>query len=367
MPHVGLAWDDWAPIDPELLKRIYDDLVSEYGVTVLFNTTLSGVETDGKGRISEIIVSNKAGLTAYRARVFVDCTGDADLAAWAGAQIEIGSAGQGVMPSTHCFILTNIDEYAYRFVPRITHDNPSSPIYDILKSGEYPLIKDFHTCNSHIGPGAVGFNAGHIFAVDSTDPASVSQALMEGRKIAHEYQRALAKHYPAFANAFLAVTGSLLGVRESRRVIGDYVLTHDDYLARRTFSDEIGRNCYCIDIHRNSADDAKDYNDLHNLLQEFQPYAPGESHGIPYRCLTPQGLSNLLVAGRGISCDQYAQASIRVMPCCLVTGEAAGMAAAQAACAEDVDVHLLDTAHLRTRLRDEGAYLPEVGDVTVQQ
>jgi glycine/D-amino acid oxidase-like deaminating enzyme len=359
MPHVPPQVNDWVPIDPELLKRIYDDLVRTHGARVLFNTTLSAVETDDDGGVNAVIVSNKSGLSAYRARVFVDATGDADLAAWAGADFQIGSDDAGVQPSTHCFVLSNVDDYAYRTGPALHASNPNSPIYAILASGDYPDIPDYHACNSLIGPGTVGFNAGHLFDVDSTDPLSLSDALIDGRKLAATYREALAKYHPAFANAFLVATGALLGVRESRRIIGDYLLTVDDFLARRTFADEICRNSYYLDVHNKAKTGAQSARDWQAGGTRNVRYGPGESHGIPYRCLTPAKLTNVLVAGRSISCEQTVQGSVRVMPVCLAMGEAAGIAAVHAMANQDGDVHAVDTERLHRRLRDVGAYLPE--------
>lgn len=359
VPHLGEKDVDWVPIDAERLKRVYDDLVS--GASVLFHTSLASVEKQGD-RVDAVLVANKSGLTALRAKVYVDCTGDADICGWGGAEFHKGDASGDMMPATHCFVLTNVDEYAFRYIynngNRLHSGNQKSPIYDIIKSGRYPLIPDSHCCCSLIGPGTVGFNAGHIWGVDNTDPATVSNALIQGRKIASEYRNALADFCPeAFGNALLMMTGSVVGIRETRRVVGDYVLTLEDYLARRSFSDEICRNSYFIDIHW-ALEDAKKQSVSREHPVEMR-YAPGESHGIPYRSLTPKGLRNVLVAGRSISCDRIVQGSVRVMPVCLAMGEAAGLAAALAA-GSDHDVHQVDTELLRSRLKAHGAWLPDV-------
>ena len=142
MPHVSPTALDWVPIDPERLKRIYDAEVTEAGASILFNTQLASVERVGE-RVDTIIVANKGGLTAYRAAIFIDTTGDADLCAWAGAEFHKGNAqGGGLMPATHCFVLTNVDEYAYRHGPTLHPLNPTSPVYEIVKSEKYPLIPD---------------------------------------------------------------------------------------------------------------------------------------------------------------------------------------------------------------------------------
>ncbi|MFZ4683467.1 MAG: FAD-dependent oxidoreductase, partial [Terrimicrobiaceae bacterium] len=231
----------------------------------------------------------------------------------------------------------------------------------IVASGRYPEIPDKHMNSNIVGPGTVGFNAGHVWDVDNTDPDSVSLALMKGRKLALAYRNALAEFHPAaFGNAFLVSTGSVLGIRETRRIVGDYVLCAEDYIERRSFADEICRNSYFIDLHL-TKDEAKTDGELEMALR-FQRYEPGESHGIPYRCLTPRGLRNVLVAGRSISCDRTVQGSVRVMPVCLAMGEAAGMAAAHAARSPGHDVHEVDVPNLRRRLRAENVYLPEPED-----
>jgi len=228
MKHVKPEALDWVPIDSERLKRVYDDLVTEAGASVLFNTFLSAVETDGKGTVRAVLVSNKAGLTAKSARVYIDCTGDADLCAFAGAAFNKGDEnGKSLMPATHCFVLSNVHQQVYLSDPSYrSSGSPDSPVYKILASGKYPLIPDTHLCSNIVGPGTVGYNAGHVFDLDATDPDQVSKGLMLGRKIAAAYRDAFAEFAPeVFGDAFLVQTGSLLGVRETRRVIGDYVLT----------------------------------------------------------------------------------------------------------------------------------------------
>ncbi|MFP3937804.1 MAG: FAD-dependent oxidoreductase [Phycisphaerae bacterium] len=360
VPHVPPERMDWVPINPEQLKRVYDDMVTEAGATVLFNTLLADVQPGDSGPADSLIVAGKGGLAAYRAKVYVDCTGDADLASWAGAGFQMGDKKTGeLQPATHCFIFSNVDTYAFLYETRLHAKDAASSIGAILESGRWPRIADRHLCNTLIGPGTVGFNAGHLWDVDNTDPVSISRALMEGRKLAADFRDALAEFAPkAFANAYLAVTGSLMGCRETRRIVGDYELTIDDYLARRTFDDEICRNSYWIDIHTAKEEISASREDWSVVSGRYEHYGPGESHGIPYRCLRPKGLSNVLVAGRSISCDRPTQGSVRVMPTCLAMGEAAGLAASLAAGADEPDIRDVDIADLRGRLRKYGAYLP---------
>lgn len=356
LDHVKPTDMDWVPIDPEHLKQVYDEKVTGSGAHVLFNTMLSAVEAED-GEVKTIIVSNKAGLTAYRAKVYVDCTGDGDLAAWAGAELLPMLDEGGYQPATHCFELTNVDTYGYQTGERLNAGNPNSPVHGIVASGEYD-IPDTHMCNCLVYPGTVGFNAGHMWNVDNTDPENVSGALIKGRKMAHEILRALKDFHPrAFSNARVSHTAPLMGVRETRRILGDYVLTVEDYLARRTFDDEICRNSYYIDQHH-TADEAALINaGKIDLDARSHHYAKGESHGVPYRCLTPKGLSNVLIAGRSISTTRHVQASTRVMPVCLAMGEAAGKAAAIAKDAAEVDVHAIDVQELRRQILEDGGYI----------
>ncbi len=368
MPHLKRAMETnplTAPaIDPELLKRIYDEMVTQAGVEVLFHSQLCAVERSTEGDPDAIVVSNKTGLSAYRAKVYVDCTGDGDLAAWAGATFEKGDRSGGMQPATHCFMIGNVDEELLKKGPQIHFYDPGSPVWKAVESSEYPLINDVHSCNIKVAPRTFGFNTGHVFDVDNTDPASTSKALLQGRQMAVQYRNAFAELHPAFAGASLVATGSLLGVRETRRTLGDYALTVDDYLTRRSVPDEICRNAYGIDVHQSrektqelvkkSIAELKEWNK--NVTQGL---SRGESFGVPYRCLTPKGLENVLVAGRCISTDRQTNGSTRIMACCLNTGEAAGIAAAMAA-ADSADVHAVDTDQLRCKLRTHGAYLPSV-------
>lgn len=351
MPHLPPDKFDWVAIDAEQLKRVYDKLMTEHGVTVLFGTLLAGVEMGSNGTVDAILLANKAGLQAYSAATYVDCTGDADLCAWAGAEFIKGDEEGDLQPATHCFVLANVNIEAFRNGGKLT----GSMMRRIIESGKYPEIPDLHRCCNVVGPGCVAFNAGHLWDVDNTDPATVSRAMSKGRSMAQAFRNALAEFFPeTYGQAHLVTTGALLGIRETRRIIGDYVLTVEDFKACRSFEDEICRNSYFVDVHhkQNQIGTKSEGEASHIQLKD------GESHGIPYRCLTPRGLRNMLVAGRSISTDRPTQGSTRVMPVCLAMGEAAGAAAAMASTTFPPDVHGIDVALLQNRLRGYGAYLP---------
>lgn len=343
VPHVH--YDDWVPINGEYLKMVYDDLVISSGVSVLFFSTMAAVEMAEEGVVDAIFVANKAGLSAYKAKVFIDCTGDGDLATWAGANFVIGDEAGTVQEGTLCFTIGNVDMYSLSLIGNNVHtNNPNSPIHSIYGNLKYPLVKDKHMNDKLIGPGFLGFNAGHI-TVDSTDPSSLTDAMIEGRKLVHQLHQGMVDCAPKpFAASFLASTANLMGIRESRRICCDYTFTIDDWLARREFEDGIGRNCYYIDVHKQDA-------------KKYARYQKGESHGIPFRCLLPIGLRNVFVAGRCISTDSYAHGSLRVMPPSLVTGEAVGVAAGQICHIKKPNVHEVDVLLLRKRLQEVGQLL----------
>lgn len=351
MKHIKAHDLDWVAIDAERLKRVYDELVTSYGCDVLFNTIVCDVDVNANKEIETIIVANKQGISAYRAKVFIDCTGDADLVAFGGGEYikGDGSKNPNLQPASLCFVFSNVDDYAFNVLGRLHGDNPNSVIHRILKEKKYPLIPDGHVIGTLVGPSTVAFNAGHIWKMDNTKPETISKGLIEGRRIAEEFLKALKEYAPtAFGNAHLVMTAPLLGIRESRRIIGDYILTVDDYAERKTFKDEICRNSYFIDVHGNA--------DAASPRGKLSHYGKGESHGIPYRTLIPVNFNNVLVAGKTISCDRMVQGSIRVMPVCLAMGEAAGMAASHALKYHN-NVRSIDIQYLRKRLIEEGVYI----------
>lgn len=334
-------------IDAEHLKRFLDGMVQESGAELLFHTMLAGVLAED-GRVQRVILANKSGLQAVRASVYVDCTGDADLAAWAGARYYKDE----MQPVSLCFALSGNDPQAQ-----------DAPIPDwkqaIIDDPKYPLIRD-----SFFGLASGSYsvhNSGHLWHVDNTDPRSMTRALIDGRAEAAQFLAAFREHFPKrCAESKLAQTAPLLGVRETRRIVGDYTLTLADHQARRRFSDDVALNSFFIDIHPSLEKRELERKGLWSWEKEKKDsrFGPGELHGIPYRCLTPQGLENVLVAGRSISCDREALSAVRIMPSCMSMGEAAGVAAAQAA-SGGKNVHAVDVVKVQERLRAEGGFLPE--------
>ena len=250
VPHEPENKLDWVSINPEYLMSIYDRMVTESGAKVLFFSRLAAVEMSSDDTIDAIIVSNKAGLGAFKGKVYIDATGDGDLAAWSGASFKRGYDEEGsVQMSSLCFSFANIDSYDYINGPTLyVWKDESTPLYKAVRSGKYPLV-DTHFCNNLVGPDVIQCNAGHM-TVDTTDPWAISEAMILGRQKAVQYLEAMKDVRPStFSNAFVVKTASLLGVRDSRRIEGDYIFTVEDWRQRKSFEDEIGRNCYYIDVH----------------------------------------------------------------------------------------------------------------------
>lgn len=346
----------WQPIEYEWLKVILDEMVTSAGADVLFHSHVCGVEMKNERNIDVVLVANKTGLTAYRAKTFVDCTGDADLYAWAGAEYAKGNENGDLQGASLCFMMCGINDEAFAVMNDPYFDGTGykhrALLNHIMREGKYKIEND-HWVPRHLAPGIWTFNAGHVFGVDPTKPETVSRGVMEGRKLARTFFEAFSEYAPeVFKEAYLIETAPTLGIRESRIIQGDYTFCVDDYLHRRSFPDEIFRGNYIIDVHEETKEAT------HDTSKMYEKYGPGESYGVPYRCLCPKDLDNVLVAGRTISSDRLSNGSLRVMACCMCSGEAAGLAAKLAADMEEVNIHKVDTDHLRNRLKEEGAYLP---------
>jgi hypothetical protein len=313
------------------------------------------VEAEG-GRVRHVVCAAPSGLFAVRAKVYIDATGNGDLAAWAGAPFEKGDGQGHLMPGTLCSVWSGIDWPTWE-ANRPKGSQPDGHMLEKAFADGVFTVQDRHLTGMHkLGEGLGGGNIGHTFSVDGTDERSLTEALVAGRKSMKEYERYYRGYLKGFENARLVQTGSLLGVRETRRITGDYTLGIADYKKRAVFPDEIGRYAYAIDIHPQTTDKASYEKHRKEFDQEYR-YGKGESYGVPYRILTPKGLDNVLVAGRCVSTDQLVHGSLRVMPGCFITGQAAGIAAAMAADG-GASVHAVDVKALQARLKAFGAFLP---------
>jgi FAD dependent oxidoreductase len=337
-------------INPEALKRVYEQMLLAAGVEFVFMTEFIGAET-ADGKVTHAVFNAKSGLFGVEAEVFIDCTGDGDLAARVGAEVMFGDENGQVMPSTLTSSWAGIDWDKYWE----SGAKPREILFKAFDDGIFRNNDPHHTGINQTGHHLGGGNMGHLFGLNPLDEHSLTAGLIEGRLQAVEFERYYREYIPGYENVELTATASLPGIRESRRIVGDYILDMEDYKARRVFDDEIGRYCYPIDIHPSSTDQqAQD--EFERLIKSLH-YRSGESYGVPYRILTVKGFDNLLTAGRCISADRYLQGSIRVMPGCFITGQAAGLAAA-IAIENGGNIRGFDIAILQQNLKTIGAYLP---------
>ena len=325
----------------EYLKVVLEQMAEEAGVQLVYHAAVCRAEVSG-GRI-RAVDAVCCGLTRrYEADVFIDATGDANLAALAGCPYEQGRTQDGFcQPMTLCFRLGNVDkEKFYKEHAQI------NPLYSAWQAAgklrdprENMLIFDYPVA------GVLHFNTTRVVRLDPTDPDDLTRAEIEARLQTLELVDFLRQNFSAFADAGLIGTAHYIGVRESRRVCGEHLLTAEELKECTVFEDAIAAGNYDIDIHSPTGSGTSHYY-----------FAEGTWYTIPYRSLVAKGTDNLLVAGRCLSATHEAQASVRIMPICCCTGEAAGVAAA--VCAENgAAARSADVGAIRARLAAVDAFL----------
>ena len=341
--------------DPESLKRVYDTMMSESGADFTFNTALIDVQVEN-GRINHAVCAAKSGIFAVAASIFIDATGDGDLAAMAGAPFEFGDAEGLAQAATLCSLWSGIDWSR----KKIWTDGAA--LEQAFNDGVFSLPDPGLPGILHTRADSGWGNVGHVYGVDSRDERTVTRAMIEGRKLALNYEHYYRNYVPGCENARMLWTSQTLGVRESRRILGDYVLNTDAFTRQAVFEDEIGRYGYPIDLHGTRPTDKWKGDSDSELFESYCYKNPGESYGIPYRILLPRKLENTLVAGRCVSTDRQMHGSIRVQAGCFITGQAAGMAAVLAA-GRSVTPRRIPVAELQAKLVKIGAFLPNFRNV----
>ncbi|WP_270934860.1 FAD-dependent oxidoreductase [Falsiroseomonas oryzae] len=360
------------PVDPEVLKLVTQLLCVEAGVALLLNTYIAGTLTEGR-RITGIRVVNKSGEQTMRAKVFVDATGDADLVAGAGGRFLMGDERGRVMSISlfsrlgnvnldkHlAYVKENPDEFMLGEDPYIGKTKAEIAaglkhwIDYPLVTGHYSAVKraqargEFHPNRQRVVfqvttiPGVVVLNATSLLGYNPTDGESMTRAALEGREQIFKVADFFRRYVPGFEDSFILDSASALGVRESRRIAGVRTLTDADCVAGKKNDDDIALGAYCLDVHQGTG------------IIEHKHVRDGEAYGIPYGTLIPETVDGVIVAGRSLSSERFANGSARCQAPIMGMGQAAGMAAAL--CAEhgfqprDVPV-----GQLRGMLRQAGA------------
>lgn len=345
------------PFDPEALKRVIDEMLTEAGVKILYHTSfVEPLMTDN--RMEGVIVTSKSGLEAIRSKVVIDCSGDADVAYRAGVPCELGDEASGrIQPATMFFRIGNVDSAKVEADIIANKDNFYRKngvnyrsfhwrVAEARANGDWTLERVSIGMFRGVKEDEWSINTSRIMGIDGVDDESLTRGEIEGRKQVEEIYRFLKKYVPGCENAKLLSSASTLGIRETRHIKGERVMTTDDVLQGVVPEDAILLASNSIDVHGR-------YGPMSN---EYVTVEEGEWYGVSYGCLVPEKVDQLLVAGRSISATSEAAGSFRVMPPCMEIGHAAGTAAAMAV-KEGIDVRNIDRKALQERLKEEGSFL----------
>lgn len=353
------------PVDGELFRILSTEILDEAGVTVMYGVNVVGVEAED-GYVKGVQCAVKGGVRTIRAKTYVDSSGDADVANFAGASSWKGDKQSGKMQPVsmllRCYGTDNkriAEEMAVSepaMATRPDHPEPF-PVYFngtfhkwneiVLEQGIFPN-EDHKTFFNTVWPNHINVNTSAVFGLDGTDPLSLSHATVKLTRQVAKAGQFLKAHVPGFEDAYF-VPAIFPGVRETRHIEGLYEISDDDVDNGRKFEDTIGQVCFPVDIHDPDTGQAA-----------FYQIGGDGAFDVPYRSLVPRGLKNLLVAGRCISVDSYVHGATRNMAPCMVMGEGAGVATAMAA-EREVNMEELDVAELQANLRARGVFLGDQG------
>jgi hypothetical protein len=358
--HMGITL-----VEPEAVKTVGLEMLTESGVDVQFYTFVAGViMSDDERTIRGVVTESKSGRSAVVGKIVIDCTGDADVAYRAGVGTEKGDEHGGMQPPTLMFCLANVDTEKLRTsiaVEKRTYLTDFIPAEYFGQNNQFIVVglreliakaraeRNLDIPNERtiiitgLKKGEVWINMTRVAGTDGTDARSLTEGEIIGRRQIDDIIEYLVNYVPGFEEAHFARTAPFLGIRETRRIVGHYTMNEQDVLGCRHFPDAIAVASYPIDIHRPGDEGC-------TLIW------CGDCYDIPYRSLLPQNIDNLIVAGRSISATHEAMGAIRVMATCMAMGEAAGRAAALAV-KQDILPAEVDIHQLRRQLLDKGAYL----------
>lgn len=349
-------------VEQEAVKTVALQMLVESKVDVLFYAFCADVVME-KDELKGVIIESKAGREAILAKTIIDCSGDADVAYRAGVPCEYGNENGGVQPPTLMFCLGGVDTEKLR---TSVSEEPRTYLTDFIPAeyfgqnnqfvlvGMRNLVKKAQDAGltlatertiliTGLRKGEVWVNMTRVNGVNGTDPGSLTHGEIEGRNQIHDIQKYLIDYVPGFENAYFLKTAPFLGIRETRRIQGNYTMTRDDIMGCRHFDDAIAVASYPLDIHHPQGG---------GCTLEWC----GDCYDIPYRSLIPQKVKNLIVAGRCISATHEAMSAIRVMAPCMAMGEAAGRAAKMAV-RQGIQPADIDVKKLQEELLEKGAYL----------
>lgn len=349
--------DHLTPFDAEVMKFVLDQMCAEAGVKLLFHSTL--VEPVVKNNaVKGVRVLAREGLARISAKVVIDATGDGDVAAKAGAPCTFGNPELGkVQPSTLFFHINNVDTprlikdveahlHEFRKVNGVSYRALHWRVEEAEAAGEWDINRKSVNIYRGVREDEWAVNCTRIAGVDATSTESLTAAEIEGRRQVQEMMNFFHKYVPGCENATIKSSASTLGIRESRHVQGEYLLTADDLLQGVVPDDSILVASNSVDVHGRNGANTTEYKTIEN----------GRWYGLPLRSLIPLDIDGLIVAGRAISATSDAAGAVRVMPPCMAMGHAAGITAALAA-AGNCTPRSIDATEVRRKLLEQGAFL----------
>ncbi len=337
--HKALGGAETKKWQPEIFKIMLDEMVTEAGVDVLFHTAfIDVVKEDRKIKSLKVVAKNEA--MEIVGDFFVDATGDGDLIYMSGCDCQLGRESDNLcQPMTTCFKLSGVDSEKYHQ----DRERLEKLYKEKQKSGEIKNPRENLLTFEGLGEGIVHFNTTRVIKHNPVDAFDLSRAEMTARSQVLEMYNFLKENSEAFKDSIIVSMASKIGVRESRKLKGEYILTAEDIKSLKMFDDSIALGNYPIDIH--SPDGSGTY--LHY-------FKPEEYYSVPYRSLLPKEFDNLLVAGRCLSAAHEAHSAVRIMPICTCMGEAAGTAIAVAV-STNTDCHTVSMKDVQQKLINNGA------------
>jgi len=348
-PAAGGSLTAGVPFDPFLMAHFLERTLLEAGVDILYMTRVVDASVSD-GRLTHVILHNKSGFSALAARLFVDATGDADLAAMSGCVTRLGRDGDGLMtPVTLQVHMDGIDQEALASYID-SHDAPRflEEIVKLRGRGEWPFAYDRFISVQMLRKGTFMVNTPRITGIDGTDGASVTRGLIQGRREIVELLDIMRRHLPGCADARIRAVAPLLGVRETRRIEGGFMLRVEDLVAGTEFPDTVGFSAYGWDLP----------DPLRPSWQPLHEKPPARKRAItpiPYRIMLPIPVGNLLCPGRAVSVEREVLGPLRVQAPCMAMGEAAGTACLLAASSPVPAFPDVDAGALQAALRGNGA------------
>src|SRR5215471_1754042 len=352
----------WVPFQPEALKRMLDEMARDAGVDVRFFTRVIDAEAKDR-RIEGAVISNVEGYRFIRAKIFIDATGDAALSELAGADCKVILRDiEAVAPSTLCslFAGVNWDDPAYgtdwRGIDKIKAFSKQQ-LLKAIDDGHFTQPDRFMPGMNKIGKRAAQLNGGHVFNLNGLDSRSLSDGMIQGRRLAVEYTEFFRKYVPGCEEIQLLTTAPVMGVRDTRRIVGEFELTIDDFRVARQFPDQVAVYNRPTDVHPTDTSE-QEFKRFLDDFEGFHGLGEGDCLGVPYGILVPKGWINLWVAGRCHSSDTKVHGSIRAQSAAYMMGQASATAAIQSIRTGEPACDL-NTEQLVIALRAAGAYLPQ--------